>query len=384
MTSNNEHFVNSIQQDTLNLVKPQSQGPTLRMPTSIARPQVDLERAQEVITQTEQREQQIVAQRNRVIIPRTEELRQPSIDIDPLMAQYHHMGCVQAISFPDTISLTILEHYYQPIITIDSSYTASSFTETGTIDPGDSQFELTTQLIPVETTALEKGLSAESRTESYPSTVTLFLLGSLILFTWIKFHFGRSIVLAFQSFFNYQQACRAFDERRESDKQAAIYTNILAYICAGTFITLVLPFFGGVALWNSYSLSILFFTLCVAIIFAIKAMVWKTFGIIFLAESFSQEYVYNMYLYNRNAGTFILPAVIAIPFVPYEIVPVLIYAVIAIICVSYLAKMFRNFQIIRARNVSALYFILYLCTLEILPLLLFVKACKVLSAFLFA
>ena len=173
-----------------------------------------------------------------------------------------------------------------------------------------------------------------------------------------------------------------FDERRESDRQAARRTNLFACICAGVFITLSLPFFGIVPFFGNYALSIVSFTIFIAVLYAIKAIIWKTSGIIFQAESFSQEYVYNMHLYNRNTGIFILPAVTAIPFVSNEVQPFLIYGVISIVCLSYIFRMFRNFQIIHARNVSAFYFILYLCALEILPLLLILKACKVLSILL--
>ncbi len=386
--TNNSFFAFEIQQDTLNLVRPKSnQNRTFQINFPVEKLQIDPERAQEVIEQTEQREQQIIAEKRRIFVPKIEPLRKPSIEVDSLMAKYQHIGCSPHTAFPDTFTLTILERYYQPMTATLPSLSIVDTTRTASLANIDTTNPLTASdnvsvisPAPVSTTSVPTtGFAGKIRTEDYPSMVTVFLMCELILLTCIKFYFGKNLLQAFLSFFNYQQARRMFEERRESDKQAALFSNILFSFVTGIFLSFVLPFFGAPLIWGSYTLSIVFFSLAVGLLYMIKAGVWKMFGVVFMTQSFSQTYVYNMFLYNRNIGLFIFPLVAIIPYVTESVTPYVIYGVFVIFGISYLLKVWRIFQIIHEQNASVYHFILYLCTLEILPVLLFVKVCKVLN-----
>jgi len=218
------------------------------------------------------------------------------------------------------------------------------------------------------------------RPVGYPSSVTFFIICGLTLLTVIKYNFGKNIKEAFLSFFNYRQALRMFEERRESDRHAAILSFILFSLVVGIFISLIFPFFGvTMPLWGSQELSILFFSTITGLLYILKAYIWQALGVIFMAQALSKIYVYNMFLYNRNTGLMIFPLVAIIPYVAEGMIPYIVYSVIIVFILSYFFKLFRIFQIINDQNVSVFHFILYLCTLEILPLLLFIKGCKALS-----
>ena len=223
--------------------------------------------------------------------------------------------------------------------------------------------------------------TSDLRQEGYPSSVTVFIICGLALLTVIKYNFGKNLSDMFLSFFNYRHALRMIEERRESDRQAAMFSNVLFILVTGIFVAIVLPFFGANLLWGSYTWSILFFSAATALLYILKAWMWHILGFIFKAQAFSKMYVYQLFLYNRNAGLAVFPLVAAIPFVPETITPFLIYAAISIYAFAYLFRQWRNFRMIHDQNISLFYFILYLCTLEILPLLLFAKSCKVLSEF---
>jgi len=225
------------------------------------------------------------------------------------------------------------------------------------------------------------GIAADAREVGYPSSITLFIICGLALATVIKYNFGKNLLEALQSFFNYRQLLRMFDERSESDRQAAFFSNVLFALITGIFISVALPFFGLNALWGSYTLSILFFSAATALLYVLKALVWHVLGIVFMTQGFSKIYIYNMFLFNRNIGLMIFPLVVIIPYIAGAVAPYIVYSIIFVYVSSYLLKLWRTFQIIHDLNVSVLYFILYLCTFEILPLLLFIKGCKVLWEF---
>ena len=225
------------------------------------------------------------------------------------------------------------------------------------------------------------GFSGEARPVGSLSSVTFFIICGWALLVFIKYNFGKNLLETIQSFFSYRQAMRMFEERRESDRQAAFLTNVLFSWITGIFISIALPFFGGGPLWGNYILSVLFFSVVTGLLYILKALLWNILGFVFMVQKFSRIYIYNMFLFNRNTGLIIFPFVTVIPFVSGEIMPYIIYSVIVAAVLSYIFKLLRIFQIISGLNISVFYFILYLCALEILPLLLFIKCCKILWEF---
>ena len=320
-----------IQQDTL--VQPQQRQSQPLPNITVRKPQLDLERAEEVIRQFEQREQEIIVSK-------------------------------------DSVKKTKIQNSKIP----DSNISDSNVSDSIIYDVSNTEFvelEIVESLNPVE------------RQVSYPSSITLFLTCGLVLLAIVKYHFGKNLLEAFRSFFSYRQSLRIYEERRESDRQASLLTNILFMWITGIFVSIVLPFFGASLLWGSNVLSILFFSVATGLLYVLKAWIWRVLGVIFMMQGFSKIYIYNMFLYNRNIGLMIFPMVAVIPYVAEIITLYVVYSVIAVFVISYLCKMWRIFQIIHARNVSVFYFILYLCTLEIIPLLLLIKGCKMLSEFNF-
>lgn len=374
MNTTDFHLAGTFQ-DTINQVTPQtrgSQSPRLQMP--VTRPRIDFERAQEIIESVEQREQEIQTQKVRIVRPRIEEVKKPPIEVDTLLMRYQHIGCRPVVDFPRPATLTVLEQYFQPMDRpepVDNRQ--QTVIETGILPESTVIVHSSVQVQP------DPGFPAEIRETSSTNMITVFLMGSLIFFTWIKYNFGKNLAQIIYSFFSFQQAHKLLKEHRESDKQAAFFSDILFVFNSGIFFSLLLSFFNVNLLWDSYVLTILFFSMAVTLLYSLKAGIWKLLGSIFMLQTFSKEYVYNMFLYNRNIGLFIFPLLAVTPFAPRMLTPFLLYGAVTIFCIAYLLRIFRIFQIINTQNVSIFYFILYLCTLEILPLLLFVKVCKILS-----
>ena len=226
---------------------------------------------------------------------------------------------------------------------------------------------------------LNVGFAGSLRVEAYPPAVTLFIFFCLALLAVIRYNFGKNLHDSFLAYFNYRQSIRLLDERRESDRQAGIFLNILFSLAVGLFISFSIGFFGTQQLFGSYTISILFFSFASGLLYFFKAQIWKTLGAIFLYQSFSKIYIFNMYLNNRILGLMIFPLVAVVPYISIMIAQYIMYVAFGLIAIWYLFKLLRIFQIISVLKFSVIYFILYLCALEILPLLLFVKGCKVLS-----
>ena len=367
-----------IKQDTL--VRPQQRQSQPSLNLTVRKPLLDLERAEEVIKQFEQREQEIIESQRPVIRPKAvPRLREPSIEVDSLMAKYQYIGCSPRANFPDTFALTVLERYYQPMTLITVPPTvADPPVETTTSELPQSNPQTVTYEETAIITDTSQGFASNPISSGFPSSVTLFLIFCLILLSAIKTNFGKNFTDTIRSFFSFRRTLRLFEEHRDSNRQATLLSNIFFALTGGIFISVVLPFFGASPLWDNYTLSILFFSMATGLLFIIKAWIWQVLGTVFMVQPISRLYIYNMFLFNSNIGLFIFPLVAIIPYITVTLLPFIVYSVLIVIVITYLYKLWRIFQIIHGQNVPIFYFISYLCTLEILPLLLFIKGCKVL------
>lgn len=83
-----------------------------------------------------------------------------------------------------------------------------------------------------------------------------------------------------------------------------------------------------------------------------------------------QEYNHHVFLINKNLGLLLLPIGLGIIFVNEQLSEILLYVGIGLVVLFLLMKFLRGLQIIIKHGALLFYAFLYLCTLEILPLLL--------------
>jgi hypothetical protein len=86
-----------------------------------------------------------------------------------------------------------------------------------------------------------------------------------------------------------------------------------------------------------------------------------------------REYLVGIYEAYRLAGVFLLIIVTLILYTAFIPVNILFYAGFSMVAVLYFIRIFRLFFIFINRHVSIFYLILYLCALEILPVVIIIK-----------
>lgn len=118
--------------------------------------------------------------------------------------------------------------------------------------------------------------------------------------------------------------------------------------------------------------SLYIFTLLMLYHFAMLTFI-RFLGWVFNNRSLSNEAIVNLWTYNILAGLFVAPFIIATFFVKSFSI-LLIVKIITLCFVLFLfVKIVRWFKILFTYRVSILYIILYLCTLEVMPLLVLYK-----------
>lgn len=218
-----------------------------------------------------------------------------------------------------------------------------------------------------------QGIDGTLRSESSLNWLVGLLLISLFVFSWMKILYQKYMVQEIVSLINYQASLRLQREKNILFKNLSIGLSVVFSINMGLFIYFLISYFHLTNLFQSEFYSVLFYCFAVAAFYSVKSLLCHTIGYLFLSQSKFSEYIHNITVFNKNTGLFLFPIVVMFPYVAEQIKPVVLYTGIVLLLGIFILRILRGFQIILHQGVSTFYLILYLCAVEILPILLIVK-----------
>lgn len=199
------------------------------------------------------------------------------------------------------------------------------------------------------------------------------ILITLLLAATVRNSFDKYLSALFMSTVNYPAASRLFREQNISLRQGAMILEIFFLLIMGLFAYQLVLHFGG-----SLPVSgILLYLICfgaVLLFFMLKEFIYRLLGFISETGAETSEYIFTMKIYNKMTGIFLLPIVCFLAWAPVGNPTGFIVAGLVIIALLYLKSLQRGMKILLKKQFSVFYLFLYLCTLEFLPLLLFIKA----------
>ncbi|MDX2431107.1 MAG: DUF4271 domain-containing protein [Bacteroides sp.] len=198
--------------------------------------------------------------------------------------------------------------------------------------------------------------------------ITLFLL--LGLFAGIRIYYGSILMQTLESSVSLQVAARIFNDNSVLQKQV---DNILYifYFFSAALLLYVIEIRLGLEPYALTGGHLYLFNLGLLIaVFLVRVVLVIGTGFIFNKISIYREYLYNTFIFNKLIGVFILPLLL---FVIYtDGILMIIFQWIALVAVFALLMMrlIRSVVFSFRRGVSIFYMFLYLCALEMAPLIL--------------
>jgi len=111
----------------------------------------------------------------------------------------------------------------------------------------------------------------------------------------------------------------------------------------------------------------------IAAIYVGKTYLLRALGNVLLSQKAFDEYLHNVFVFNKAFGLILFPAILGIPFASVKLTQYLLIYSLAAFAIFYVLRLIRGIQIIISKHISILFLILYLCTLEILPLTILYK-----------
>jgi len=209
------------------------------------------------------------------------------------------------------------------------------------------------------------------KSEGQDWTFFLILIGWTV-FASLQFGFSKYIVQVFQSVFNFSAAARLFRERGYGNNFGIFRLNVIFFLFLPFSIFLIARDNGMTVTGSS---GIEFYLIVFAVVnlyFMVKILLYKILGSIFSQRETTGELVFNMMIYHNVLGLILLPIATIHAWVP-AVAPFSIFIVPGLVVLFYLMSIIRSIYFAIRQSISIFYLILYLCALEILPILLVVK-----------
>ncbi|HEY3372217.1 MAG TPA: DUF4271 domain-containing protein [Prolixibacteraceae bacterium] len=207
-------------------------------------------------------------------------------------------------------------------------------------------------------------------TRNNPDWLVGVLVLAFFLFATVRLIFNKYLSQLAQATINYSTFTRVFREKYFNFFHASFRLDVV--------FNLIMSLFGYQFLSNykvNFGIrnSFYVYLICLGIVigyFIVKKVLYFLVGIMTESRREVKEYLFSITVFNRVLGLFLLPVTAIIAFVPLYQPELLLFSGLGIILIFYLLSLARGVKIFLRKHFSISYLILYLCTLEFLPLLL--------------
>lgn len=284
---------------------------------------------------------------------------------------------LSAIAFSDTLSSVSESELHDTVgLETDTAFQASG----ASIEEKDTsefaQVEAISERNQESTEIVEVDIPSDFRTEeNLRGEVWLMalLVGMLFLLAFIRLQFSSKLKDYKQALFSYQQFRKIYREQNSTSLRLGIFLSLVFYLSLALIIYYTYFHFsiemldiGGFVTTGVIVLFILGYYTIFAIVNKILAHLFESYELV-------NEYLHNIFFINRLLGLILLPILIIYPYVSQEIGLFLLFGAYIVVALSYLIRWFRGIQISFTHRLPYFYMILYLCSLEIIPLMLISK-----------
>jgi hypothetical protein len=207
--------------------------------------------------------------------------------------------------------------------------------------------------------------------------IIIIIIGLVVYAALLNIIFNKNIKNVFLSFYSK----RALVQAGKDDAQINFWAFIGLFLLFGlTFGLFLYQLASYKSIYYSVSGFRLFtsFVLVILLLFAMKFLVLKFVGFIFDIQKLVTEYVSILYLTYFNIAFVFLPVTVCFSLLAAQFIPILLAIAIVLIVIIFTWLYLRSsVNIISNFRFHKFYLFIYLCALEICPILILIKALNI-------
>jgi hypothetical protein len=228
----------------------------------------------------------------------------------------------------------------------------------------------------------KSGLTTEITSNALrdPYNLTDFNNVLLILFfisfatlAWLKTYFPKYLRQISNAIINYSESFKLFKDFNTLIDRVYFGLNFVMVLSTGILLYhWVMHLYGE--MYVNYRLVLLGASIgIIATVLLLRQIINNISGFLLNQQQAFSEFSHSTFLYYKAAGAVILPLVAILSFIHPNYFKALLIFSTTVFFLFYFANYLRAMRIMRQKGVLFLYWILYLCSVEILPILLLYK-----------
>lgn len=213
----------------------------------------------------------------------------------------------------------------------------------------------------------------KERVPESKDTIFYLLSGLLFFVAFTRLLFPKYFHNTFRLFF--QTSFRQKQTRDQLLQQSlgSLLLNILFFLSIALYLTLVLDFY-ALSIFPFWQL-LLYSLMLFACLYVGKFLFLSFAGWIFNAKEGAETYIFIVFLINKIIGVMLIPFILVIAFAERSLVDAAVTASVILLIMLFIYRYFVSLKSFRSDlHINPFHFFLYLCGVEIVPLLVIGKA----------
>jgi Domain of unknown function (DUF4271) len=207
-----------------------------------------------------------------------------------------------------------------------------------------------------------------------PTDAFFYLLAAMVLLlACLKYFYSRYFTNLFRVFFNTSLRQNQITDQLLQAKLPSLFFNIFFVISAGIYVYVLLLHYHLFDTDNRWTAIFSSITL-MALVYFVKFCTLKFTGWITGLKDVVDVYVFVIFLINKIIGIFLVPFIVLLAFADVPVIK--IATLVSLICIGIflLLRFYRSYGLVQNQlKISKFHFVLYITSIEILPLLLIYK-----------
>lgn len=207
------------------------------------------------------------------------------------------------------------------------------------------------------------------RLPSHEVWITLVLLFCLLLFVWVRITNPKKIPSLVSGFFRGGTT----EEKTITPESIALF---FIFICSVVVIAMQAFQYHGISTRFNRGEEFLFLGVILLAYYILKTMILLICGTVFMVQSRARDYINEIYASAHLAAIGLFPAAVVLTFAGNINEGIFEKFIIALLGLFFLYRTAKMFILMMNRGLSIVYLFLYLCALEIIPLVLLFECSK--------
>jgi hypothetical protein len=207
-------------------------------------------------------------------------------------------------------------------------------------------------------------------TVHHPTWYFIYLFLLLGFFAWIRMYYSSILTQTVQAAVNFQVANRIFNDNSLLQNQLDRILYLFYFLSMG-FLLYYVELRVELTPYGLYGGWLFLFNLALLTgVFLGRLLLLNIAGIVFNRTRILREYLYNIFIFNKLTGIAILPLIFLLVYTRGVLQELFFWLTLITVCCIFLMRLIRGVVFSYRKEVLIFYLFLYLCALEIAPLVL--------------